>query len=673
MALDQLLIEARNARLKDNYDTAIALCNAFLIAHPDDPEGESLLGLCEVETNLPGGEKRIEGAAARNPRSHTILLNLSSLRERQGDLKSAIQSANSAALRAPATFECWAQLGKLLGKAEKFEESLAALEQALKIKPDHMIVLSLLSVAALECEDFDRCEAILQTVEAAAPKIETIRLRAHLETKRGRWSDLHSVAAEWLKLDPSSEEARLGLAHALAQQGYFNEAMTVYAPLCAKKNPEARHVAAMGRYLLGARRLEEARDWFANALENDPRCAEAAYGIARLNHFSGDVAETEIWCRRALSIEPGHADAFGLLAESAKGPAAQNDLAAVELALAAPRLRGSKKISLLFAKGDFLHALKRADDAFGAWSMANELKADQARVSGKDYDPEAHEGTISNLIRLFPDSKSTIALPRNSDDAATPIFIVGMPRSGTTLLEAAISAHPDVKAAGEVPAMPFILSEFLDWARKENWAGGVIPQEKCGEWRDIYLKQARRFGATGALYFTDKQPSNIIGAAFISRLFPSARLIYLRRNPVETAFSIYRRNFTSQWPFSTRLESIAHYYAEHCRIADHWMSAMPDRIKLVQYEDFVLRFEPVLREIVEFCGLSWSDRCLNYFEGERSIITFSAAQVRKPPSKSHIKSTGPYMSRLCGLTEALSQLGVDLVTGARANKEISNL
>lgn len=663
MVLYNLLAEAREARLTDKYDDAIALCRAYLVAHPDDPEGESLLGLCELETNRPGGAERIETAAARKPESYSILLNLSILREFRGDIRGAIRSANAAAQKAPAMFECWAQLGKLLGKAEKFEEAAAALEQALKIKPGHTGVRSLLAVSALECDDFDRCEEALTEIEKTAPKSETIRMRAHLARKRGRWTDLQAIANDWLRLDPSCEEARLGLAHALAQQGYFNEAALAYMQLCDVKHPEPRHIAAMGRYLLGARRLKEAQGWFENALASDPKCAEAAYGLARLSHFSGDIADAEKWCRRTLTLEPSHADAFALLAEFAKGPSAEKDLDAVKTALAAPRLRRSEEISLLFAKGDFLHALKRTGDAFDAWSAANELKSAHARMSGANYDPAAQEKRISNLIRIFPGEGPP---SKDAGGDAAPIFIVGMPRSGTTLLESAIAAHPDVDAAGEVPAMPYILNEFLEWTEASAWAGGSIPDDKRDEWRDLYLRQAKRFGAKGARFFTDKQPSNVMGVGLIARLFPEARFIYLRRNPVETSFSIFRRNFTSQWSFSTRLNSIAHYYAEHCRIADHWRSTMPDRLKFVQYEDLVRQFEPTLREVVQFCGLKWDDSCLNFHEVDRAVITFSASQVRKPPSAAHLNSTAPYAARLTELTEALKALGVDLETGARS-------
>ena len=664
MVLQNLLADARKARLADNYDAAMSLCSAYLSAHPGDPEGESLLGLCEIETNRKEGARKIEHAAQRKPDSQTIQFNLSILRERQGDIRAAVQCATTAAKLAPGAFECWAQLGKLLGMAEKYREAVSALEEALKIRPDHIGARSLLAGAALECGEYDKCEQAIAAIEGAAPISRISQLKAHLARKRGRWTELRALANDWLAQQPTNEEARLALAHATAQLGYFDEAAEIYAPLCSGKRPKPHHAAAMGRYRLGGRRLGEANRWFEAAIALDPKNAEAAYGLARLAHFAGNAELTETWCRRALAAEPAHADAFALLAETAKGAALASDLAAVDQALGKPNLRESERITLLFAKGDLLHAMKSPDEAFKAWAAANGAKTAFARHSGAEYSPERQEGKISRLIELFP--KVAPAATGGSKSAA-PIFIIGMPRSGTTLLEAAIAAHPEVDAAGEIPAMPFILDQFLQWAEDEGFEGGEIPVRKAAEWRAIYESQAGRFGAAGAPRFTDKQPSNFMSVGLAAKLYPEARFIYLRRNPVETGFSIFRRNFTQQWEFSTSLPSIAHYYAEHCRISDHWLYCAADRVKFVQYEEFVGNFENSLRDLIAFCGLSWDDRCLNYHEQERAVMTFSASQVRKPPSEAHLNSTAPYAAHLSELNEALVRFGVDLETGALTN------
>ena len=660
MALDHLLKEARKARLADDYDSAIKLARAFLDVNPASPDGESLLGLCEIECGRAEGEARIVKAAQAAPKNAAVLLNLSFLRERQGDLRSAVAQANAAAQSDPRSFEAWAQLGKLLGKGDKFEEAFSALEQAMKLRGDHPGVTLLFAAAALECGRLDVCAEALDAARAlGVPASQTRRLRAHLLRKRGDASALEALAEEWLKETPDDEEARIALCYALAEQGYYDRAAETFAPMAGAPGAGADKLAAMGRYRLGGRRLDEAAAWFKRALKADPASVDANFGMARRSMFLGKFEDAEAWCRRTLAVAPDHAEAYGLLLTTTGGRISEADFAALGRALETSSSREDDRIKLLFAKGDALHARKDHDGAFDAWSEANLLKKIRAAASGLGYDRRAQEAKTDAIIRLFPAPEAGVG--ESERGAPTPIFIVGMPRAGTTLLESAICAHPEVDGAGEVPAMPFYLDQHLF----ASSGMGVVTDEMLAQWRSGYVDHCRRFGWTEAPFVTDKQPSNVFAVGFAARLFPAARFIHIRRDPVETGFSIHRRHFTQSWPFTTDLADIAHYYAEHQRIADHWGRAYSDRFAFVQYEDLVGDFEGELRRLLQFCGLAWDDACLNYHEQDRAVMTFSATQVREPPSKSRMSSSGPYRNRLAPLVDALEGLGIDSRTGAR--------
>lgn len=657
MALDHLLKEARRARLADDYDSAIKLARAYLDVNPDAPEGQSLLGLCEIESGRREGEARILKAAELSPKNPAVLLNLSILRELQGDLRNAVAAANAAAALDKRYFEAWAQLGKLLGKGEKFDEAFVALQHAMAVRRDHPGVVLLYATAALETGNLEACAEALDAAEGAGvPVTEIRRLRAHLLRKQGEAEALAAYAEEWLKAAPGDEEARIALSYALAERGYFDRAAENFAPLAGAPGAGADKLAAMGRYLLGGRRLDEAAAWFKRALKADPDDIDANFGLARRSMFLGKFVDAEVWARRTLAAAPGHAEAYGLLVEATAGRISDADFAALEEALANARRREDDRIKLLFAKGDALHARKDHGGAFDAWAEANRLKRLRASASGAGYDRSAQERKTYAIIRHFPAPDDRAA----RSAAPTPIFIVGMPRSGTTLLESAICAHPDVDGAGEIPAMPFYLDQFLAAAQSE--AG--VTDAMTAQWRAGYLDQCRRFGWAGARFLTDKQPSNVFSVGFAARLFPAARFIHIRRNPVETGFSIHRRHFTQAWPFTTDLIDIAHYYAEHLRVAGHWADTLADRFAFVQYEDLVGDFEGQLRRLVAFCGLDWDEACLNYHQQDRAVMTFSASQVREGPAKARLSSAGPYRERLAPLVEALEALGVDLETGA---------
>ncbi len=661
MALDHLLKEARKARLADDYDSALKLCRAFLDVNPNSPDGESLLGLCEVEAGLIAGEARIERVAEAAPKNAAAVLSLSILRERQGDIRSAVVHASSAASLDARSFEAWAQLGKLLGKGEKFDEAFAALDQAIKLRRDHPGVLMLFAAAAIETRRFAECASALNAAEAiGVPVSETRRLRAHLLRKRGDAAALEALAKEWLKAAPGEEEAQVALSFALAEQGYYDRAAAAFAPIAAKPGAGADKFAAMGRYLLGGRRLDEAALWFKRALKANPADTDANFGMARRSMFLGEMKDAEAWCRRTIAADPLHAEAYGVLVEATRGRISDEDAAAIDRALQRAARSDEDRIKLLFAKGDAAHARKEHGNAFDAWTEANRLKKARAASAGTAYDRRAQEAKTDAIIRHFP----AAADDAQAQGAPAPIFIIGMPRSGTTLLESAICAHPDVDGAGEVPAMPFYLDQFLAWARSNPGGAHEFPREAAMLWRDGYLEQCKKFGWAGAPFVTDKQPTNIFSAGFAATLFPRARFIHIRRNPVETGLSIFRRNFNQQWPFASDLEDIAHYYFEHLRIAEHWKTALAGRMTVVQHEDLVADFEGTLRRILEFCGLGWDDACLRYHEQDRAVMTFSAAQVREPPSKARLSTSGPYRERLKGLIRALEGYGVDLETGA---------
>lgn len=662
MVLDHLLKEARKARLSDDYDSAIKLCRAFLDVNPASPDGESLLGLCEIEIGRREGEARIVGAAEAAPKNAAAQLNLSILRERQGDIRSAVVHASEAATLDSRSFEAWAQLGKLLGKGEKFDEAFSALEQAMKLRRDHPGVVLLFAAAALETANYEACAQALDTADAIGiAAAQTRRLRAHLLRKRGDVAGLEAFAENWLKASPGEEEARIALSYALAEQGYYDRAAAALAPVAAAPGAGPDKHSAMGRYFLGGRRLDEAAAWFKRALKADPADPDANYGMARRSMFLGKFEDAEAWCRRTLAADPQHAEAHGLLVEAARGRLSDVDVAAIGRALEGAGRSEDDRIKLLFAAGDARHARKEHDRAFDAWSEANRLK--KARAGRAAYDPAAQAARTADIMRLFPKPPAQVdAVPA---DSPAPIFIVGMPRSGTTLLESAICAHPDVDGAGEVPAMPFYLDEFIAWARTNPAGWDGLPPGAPAQWRQGYVDQCRKFGWSGAPFVTDKQPSNIFAVGFAATLFPRARFIHIRRNPVETGLSIFRRNFNQQWPFSADLADIAHYYSEHLKISEHWARAFAGQFAFVQYEELVRDFEAELRRLIEFCSLPWNDACLNYHEQDRAVMTFSASQVREPPSASRLSSTGPYRERLAPLERALEALGVDLETGAR--------
>ncbi|MHA6289664.1 tetratricopeptide repeat-containing sulfotransferase family protein [Maricaulis sp. CAU 1757] len=671
MSADPRLAEAAQARLADDFEAARQLCQAVLAERPDDAEALSLLGVCAIESgDMAAGRAWLDKAEAVAPDHASLHLYRSIQHEAGGDAEQALAAARRASEAGPHRFDTWGRYGDLAGRADDFATSAAAFAEALKAEPEHPAragVALRLAAARVETGDLAGAAEALGLAEAAglAGHIDVLRLRAGLDRQAGDWEALRRHAEAWLKRAPNDMEARSAVALALSQTGYYRPAADVFRPVLEADSGNAEHWAAYGRLMLGARDLGAAEAAFSKAMGLDVNCAEASFGLARIHTFMGRIEDAAAACRRTLEIDPGHFEAYGQLCEVSGGQLSDAELARLAQETEKPGQAVDRLAIGLFALGDAHHGRKQRAEAFEAWSRANRTKMLQHTgqpVSA--YDRARQEGRTDWLMEVFDGPGPERAAPRPGQPV--PVFIVGMPRSGTTLLEAAMAAHEEAVAGGELSAMIVIFEDFMRWAEQTGWQGGEIPEAKLDAWRQRYRQQYRDTPMAGARYVTDKQPSNFLAVGLIRRLFPEAPIIHIRRKPLETGFSIFRRNFSRMWPFAHDLEDIAHYYAQQARLGDHWARVMPDTVTPLQYEELVQDFEGRLRYVMARARMSWSRRCLEFYkpETDRAVMTFSAVQVRKPPSPKHLDSTSAYADQLAPLAEAIRRYPVDPETGA---------
>lgn len=662
-----LLETARRARIDGDYGAAELACRTLLDVDPVHPLASGFLGQCLAEQgNLKAAADLIDLALSLAPMSADVRLNAAALRERNGDLDGAVTAARAATELAPGKFDAFATLGNLLGKSGDFKSSLAALERACTINPRHAGAALLLAGAAMETGAHDRVAAALDIADAAAPGLpQTARMRAMLMRRAQDWPGLVKAATNWLAAAPSEDEAKMALAHGLGQMGFYETASQAYRSIIEREPPAAEHLAAMGRYRLGARNMSEAQSWFERALEVDPKCVEAQFGLSRLFAYVGRIEEAQAACRRALACDPSHVESYGQLAEISAGDLSDAEIEQLRALAAADSLRPEKRSIAEFALGEAFHQRGRSKDAFAAWSAANAFKRQQAAASPQGaYDPAKQENLVRAVLTLFPRDPTPMRAEREASGEPTPIFIVGMPRSGATLLESAISAHPRVNGGGELPAFPHFLREFLAWAEHASFKGGSIPQPRLDDWRARYLKQVAEFGLMGADFVTDKQPVNFLCLGLIRAVFPESPIIHIRRSPIETGLSIFRRNVSHQWPFADDLKAIGHYYGQYAQVMAHWSRGYRGALSSVQYEALAADFERHVRRALEYCDIDWDPACLEFHAAERPVVAYSAAQVRKPVSAERLNAAAPYAEELAPLRRALEAARVDPSTGA---------
>ena len=656
--------QASAARLSGNDAQAIALCQQRLNEVPDDSDAMSLLGVCLAETSNPTAARPlIEKALAASPNNWRYLLNQSVLYEAEGNLSAAKDAATAATQNGPDRFECWGRLGDLSGRMNDYAGAAHALAKAVAINPDIPMLALRLASAQFETKDFKGAERSLDIVDRNMPKHpQVMLLRTHIARETRDWGNLINHANAVLASAPFDKAARTSLAYAYAQQYLFGSAVEAFRPLAEAPDASADTLATFGKYLITAREPEAGAEYHRKALAIDPNNNKAAAGLARYLNFTGDLEAAAHYARIAISADPNDADAFFELAAAADSKLTDDEIAKCKIAAENPRQGVKHRAIAWFVCGDAYHKRKDRENAFLAWQSANNLKI---TLSAKDaalrYNAKDEADMARELVEQFA---TDIPIEPFNDSAPTPIFIVGMPRSGTTLLDSAISAHNKVSSAGELPHMFGALKQFRNWAAASSWRGGAIPREITASIRSEYTEQYQKYGVATAPYITDKLPTNFQCVGLIRQVFPEARIIQIRRNPIETCFSIFRRNFSTNWTFTSSFEDLAHFYGLYARLTQHWTKQFSESTAFIQYEDFVLNFEHELRRLVSYSGLEWDPACLKYYEADQTVMTFSAAQVRKPPSPEHLDSTSPYEQWLGPLREALSSAGVDPTSGA---------
>jgi hypothetical protein len=370
--------------------------------------------------------------------------------------------------------------------------------------------------------------------------------------------------------------------------------------------------------------------------------------------YDGKFARAEEHCRRALALDAGNVSAISTLSRLRSGRMSDAELQMVANLTRRPELDAETRIAASFAVAHAHDARGEIDVAFRAYSDAHQIALARDQTEGRAYDRAFVEKRAGRIIEL-----SRIQLPPVTPPAGAmrPIFVVGMPRSGTTLIESVLSVHSRVFAMGERPTMQQILRAFLELDLR-----GALPDAGIlRSWIEAYLTGFQAGAQQDHL--TDKHPLNFEAVGIIAALFPEARIVHVRRNPLETGLSVFRQEFNKHWSFAHRLEDIGHFYGVYAQLAAHWEQHLPGQFLTLQYEQFVSDFEPEARKLVEACALEWEPACLDFQDVSRQIATFSTVQARQPV-RSNNGRAARYAQHLDPLVRELERSRVDLETGA---------
>lgn len=459
------------------------------------------------------------------------------------------------------------------------------------------------------------------------------------------------IAQQLHRTNPKSASINSLLGAALVIVGHSALARKhLKMALAAAPNEKTLHTQMGTTYTMDGN-FDEAQRWFARGLALEPGNTDIIGASAEAYQIAGDHARSYETMRPVLERPegptPGIANLFARIAP--RLGKADEAVAYLRRHLDTAGMHTMHRMTMCFRLGDLLDAKKDYDGAFAAYREGNDLR----RARGA-YVPESYEALVSQLIEAWtPEAMRT--LPRSAIRSDRPVFIVGMPRSGTSLVEQIIASHPKAYGAGELEDIGFMAGRL----QKSKRSGmqvlhdlSVLTKRAVDEASREYFETLRDHNADAAR-ITDKMPVNFQHLGLINLLAPGARVIHCIRNPMDTCLSCYFQLFIGHNMFSYGLDHVGHFFRQYERLMAHWRSVIDLPVLDVVYEDLVADQEAGTRRIIDFVGLPWDDACLRFHESSRVVMTASNEQVRRPMYKSSVERWRRYDKHLGPLKAAL--------------------
>ena len=502
--------------------------------------------------------------------------------------------------------------------------------------------------AALAGNELPVAEQILRPYLKRRPtSIAAIRMMAELAARIGRLQDAENLLRRALELSPDFQAARANLATVLYRQHRSVEALAMLNELSERGQIADAHqnlrAAALGR--LGG--YHEAIAIYRDVLVRHPGQPKLWMSLAHLLKTVGDQAEAILAYRRAIALAPSMGEVWWSLANLKTVDFSDADLAAMEAALDDAALDPDDRLHLNFALGK-AHEDRGADEA--AWEHYALGNAQRSAELG--HDPARVTAHVDRTIALL-DAPFFAARAGHGDPAADPIFILGMPRAGSTLLEQILASHPLVEGTMELPDLTSIVRALggEDRAYPEILAT-LDPGQLADLGRD-YVERTRVHRQTDKPFFIDKMPNNWAHTGLIRPILPNAKIIDARRHPLACGFSNYKQHFARGQAFSYDLAHFGQYYADYVRLMAHFDAVQPGTIHRVIHEALVDDPEAQVRALLAALGLEFDPACLLFHENKRAVRTASSEQVRRPISRDGLESYRRFEQHLGPLAAAL--------------------
>lgn len=612
---------------------------------------EAALAL-QMNGRVREAEQMYEAFLQRTPNHAEALHALGVIRLQCGRTELAVENLQ-AAVAAGGSSVVRGNLGVALCTAQRFAEAAEVYRAIVNDTPNAVSPLVNLGQILNQLREFVEAAGILQRAVELAPgnaRVHNQLATALAGAQRFEEAEPHYQRA--IALEPRRIEFYYDYGEQLLQQDRAAQAVDCFRRALSVAPTSPLLLVGLGEAWGHLTKHAEAVSCFQRAIALAPSFAAAHYNCGTALVYLGRMDEAEAAFKRAVELDPDNPTYRGALIAMAKDTATRTQLTALEeMAANSDRLNPQEGMEIQFT-------LAKAYDDGGdyARAMAALQKGNAAKRQLHPYDLGHDLARFQAIAEVF--SAEFLAARAGIGHAADfPVFVVGMPRSGTTLVEQVLASHPRIFGAGELSILP----DLINAGAFGDTFPASAPSLSAEAWRTVGQTYARslRSKAPDALRIVDKLPLNFQLIGLIRTALPNARIIHVQRNPLDNCFSCYFTLFANGLGFADDLAELGQYYQGYEQLMQHWRAILPETAMLdVRYEDLVANFEVEARRLVDYCGLAWDSRCMEFHKTVRPVETASTLQVRRPLYQSSVGRAAHYQAWLGPLEEALVKSGI---------------
>jgi len=599
---------------------------AIQAAAPGEINSLRLLGLALLaQRKLEPAIDALEQAVAAAPHFPQARTDLARAYREVGRLGAARQELQRVLKQAPALDGVWLAYGDLLVDLQMYADARFAFEQARLLDPHRERIDK--ATAAFVAGDRQSAEGIFRDIlKSDASHVAALCGLAALALGAGNTHDSERLLRHALTQTAHSPLARRGLSHTLLAAGRLPEAEAAIRELLKVEPENPQNWVALGAVHTRLLRQNDALAAYEEAARLNPTQVRLRLSIGHIHKTLGQRAQCEEAYHECLRMEPGCGEAYWSLADLKTYVFADAEIASMQELLAGSSADASNKAQLHFALGRALEQRTRYENAFIHYAAGNAL-----RRGTSPFDIAKFEVKSRRVAACFDGAFFRERLAAGCPDAS-PIFIVGLPRSGSTLVEQILASHSRVEGTMELPNIVTMVREFDHRDPRGDGYPEIVraaSPESLAALGRRYLDETRPI-RTGRPHFIDKMPNNFSHVGLIHAILPQAIIVDVRRHPLDSCFSTYKQYFAEGQSFSYDLDDLGRYYRCYLALMDHWDEVLPGKILHLQYEDLVRDPDTLIRRLLAHCGLPFESACLSFHETQRPVRTASSEQVRQP-------------------------------------------